>query len=153
MRTDKYQAEVVLDWISHMVHMGTGYYISVSNTIGAAGTLALHITTSTKDVVLNLISSTNKTGTMVVNEGATLVGGSTPVAYNANRNYSSTILSTFKQDATPTGGATILTILSSAGAPATFTMVLKKSTIYTITFTADSATTIATISGFMDEEA
>jgi len=152
MRTDKYQAEVVLDWVRHMTHMGTGYYISVSNTITSAGTLALHITTSTKDVILNLISSTNKTGTMVVNEGATLAGGTTPVAYNANRNYPSSILSTFKQDATPTGGTTILTMNSGSGAPAVFTMVLKKSTIYTITFTADSTSTIATITGFIDEE-
>ena len=153
MRTDKYQADVVLDWVRHMTHMGTGYYISISNTIGAAGTLALHITTSTKDVILNLISSTNKTGTMVVNEGATLVGGSTPVAYNANRNYASSILSTFKQDATPTGGTTILTVNAGSGAPAAFTMVLKKSTVYTITFTSDASTTIATITGFINEEA
>ena len=91
---------------------------------------------------------------MTVSEGDTIASGTALTAYCGNRNkVKSDLGSTAKQDATVSAaGTTILTMEAGAGAPAIFTMVLKNSTTYTITFTADTTTTIATITAIIDEE-
>jgi hypothetical protein len=155
---DIYQADVQVDWIEHLIHEGLGYIVSVYSTIGAGGTLRLSITTPaaavSKGVEVNILTGCNKTGTVVMTEGDTVVigGGSIPVAYSGNRNSVATLKSTFFKDGTMSAtGTAIITEPVSAGASSTIRFILKPATTYTATLTTDTSTTIAVIRAIITE--
>jgi hypothetical protein len=155
-RLDKYYADVVVDWVKHLIHSGKAFMISINATIGAAGTLILHITTPastvSKGVEIDVLIGCNKTGTVVVTEGDTLTSaGTAKTAYAADRNSVVPISTTFNQDATFSAGTPILTEPANSGDSSRFTLILKPSTIYSITLTTDSATTIAIIRALVVE--
>lgn len=156
MKTDSVgKAEVGLDWLHSLVHDSKVFSVSISNTIGAAGTLALHITTpSTKNVHIEVKCSANKSGVLILAETDTLTGGSAKTPVNNDRTSSAAASSTALQDATRSvPGTTLRTIIVGAGVPVAVAgegrpgleFILKRSTSYTILFTADGASTVVAI--------
>jgi hypothetical protein len=161
MKLDLNGAQAILDYLQHQTNKGNLHVASVSGTIGAAGTIALSITTpdTTKKTCLSIAVNANKAGNFIVAEGDVITGGSSVTAYNMNRNSAVTYGGTLTKDATrSTPGTTMKTTI--VGAPGVFAwsdrpgafMKLLGNTTYTILFTADGASTAVSIEVAVYEE-
>jgi len=164
MKIDKYGAQVFLSNDHHKVHAERMYSASVSNAaIGAAGTLALSITTpDTKAKThIKVAIDSNKAGVAILAEGDVISVGSAVTAVNMNRSSETVYAGTLKKDATrDTPGTTLRTLVIAApGVVGSMGHIrndtewnLKKNTTYTFLFTADGATTAASINAEFYEE-
>jgi len=159
-------ADVSIDWMHHLVHHGKLFGLSLSATIGAAGSLKMHIKTPAatvaKPVHFDCVINCSKAGVVLFREGDTITGGTGKTAFNYNRNSTRAFNSTLTQDSTVSAAGTVLKTFEIGtnappiriGSEGEFReeFILKPSTTYTLQFTADGADTLVSLNADMYED-